>query len=175
MRDMCNWLPRLLALLAIGCAYAQTSDPAYAVLEKAYKSLNAQDYDGAIAGFQEAAVLTPDRAVIHTQLGYTMLKIGETEAARDRFAEAMRLDPHDDQVALEYAFLCYETKQPVAARRTFDRLARAGNPTAKEALENVDRPLRDGIGRWQQAAQIDPRNFSTQEELARLAEQRDDL
>jgi Tfp pilus assembly protein PilF len=172
---MRTWLPGFFALLALSCACAQTPDPAYAVLEKAYKSLNAQDYDRAIAGFQEAAALAPDRAVIHKQLGYTMLKIGETEAARDQFAEAMRLDPHDDQIALEYAFLCYETKQPVVARRTFDLLARAGNATAKEAFENVDRPLREDTERWQKVVQLDPSNFSAHEELARLAEQHDDL
>jgi Tfp pilus assembly protein PilF len=171
---MCKRLPQLLVVLALRCAYAQTPDPAYAVLEKAYKSLNTNDYDAAIAGFEEALTLAPERAVIHKQLGYTLLKIGGTEAARDQFAEAMRLDPRDDQVALEYAFLCYETKEPVAARRTFDRLARAGNATAQDAFENVDRPLREGIERWQKAVQIDPANFSAHEELARLAEQRDD-
>ncbi len=163
-----------IILLAVP-AHAQAQDAVYPVLEKAYKSLNAQDYDRAVAGFREALALAPERAVIHKQLGYTLLKTGDTEAARDQFAEAMRLDAGDDQVALEYAFLCYETKQPVATRRTFDRLARSGNAAAKEAFENIDRPLREGIERWQQAVQADPGNFSAQEELARLAEQRDDL
>jgi Tfp pilus assembly protein PilF len=172
---MRSWFCTVLVLSALAPVYAQTPDPAYPVLEKAYKSLNAQDYDGAIAGFEEAVTLAPDRAVIHKQLAYTLLKIGGTEAARDQFVQAMRLDPRDDQVALEYAFLCYETKQPVAARRAFDRLARAGNATAKEAFENIDRPLREGMERWQKAVQIDPGNFSVHEELARLAEQRDDL
>jgi Tfp pilus assembly protein PilF len=168
---MRGWLPILLVV----SAHALAQDLAYPVLEKAYKSLNAQDYDDAITGFREALTLAPERAVIHKQLGYTLLKVGETEAARDRFAEAMRLDPHDDQVALEYAFLCYETKQPVAARRTFDRLARSGKAAAKEAFENVDRPLREGVERWLKVVQVDPANVSAQEELARLAEQRDDL
>src|SRR5260370_31731500 len=101
--------------------------------------------------------------------------MGETQAARDQFAEAMRLDPADEQVALEYAFLCYETRQPVAARRVFDRLRKSGNPAASAAFENVDRPLREGIARWTQAIQQDPENFSAREELARLAEQRDQL
>lgn len=171
MPDMRTWLPILLAV----SAHAQAQDAAYPVLEKAYKSLNAQDYDRAVAGFREALTLAPERAVIHKQLGYTLLKIGETEAARDQFAEVMRLGTDDGQVALEYAFLCYETKQPVTARRTFDRLARSGNAAAKEAFENIDHPLREGIERWQKAVQVDPGNVSAQEELARLAEQRDDL
>jgi Tfp pilus assembly protein PilF len=108
-------------------------------------------------------------------LAYTLLKIGENEAARDQFAEAMRLDPRDDHVALEYAFLCYETKQQAVARRIFDRIRKTGNATAAQAFENIDRPLREGIARWTQALEMSPDNFSAHEELARLAEQRDEL
>ena len=62
----------------------------------------------------------------------------------------MKLDPGDVNVALEYAFLCYETKQEIAARRVFDRL-RKENATAAQAFENIDRPLREGIARWKAA------------------------
>ncbi|HEY1756550.1 MAG TPA: tetratricopeptide repeat protein [Bryobacteraceae bacterium] len=147
----------------------------------AYAALRFRDYDRAIVDFKQAVDQAPKRVDIRKDLGYTLLKTGETEAARIQFAEAMRLDPKDDQAALEYAFLCYETRQPVEARRTFDRLRNAaGSPpdvkkTASEAFENIDKPLREGIARWQQALQLAPDNFSAHEELARLAEQRDDL
>jgi Tfp pilus assembly protein PilF len=107
-------------------------------------------------------------------LAYTLLKVGETAAARDQFAAAMRLDPGDDQVALEYAFLCYETHQEVAARRIFDRY-RKSSATAAQAFENIDRPLREDIERWRQALALSPDNFSGHLELAHLAEQRDEL
>ena len=144
-------------------------------LDEAYSALRAKNYEEAIRGFEQAAKLDPGRASIRKDLAYALLKIGETEAARDRFAEAMALDPADDQVALEYAFLCYETKEPVIARRVFDRLRKSGNATASEAFQNVDRPLREGIARWKQAIELSPGNFSAHEELAKLAEQRDDL
>jgi Tfp pilus assembly protein PilF len=144
-------------------------------LDEAYSALRARNYPEAIRGFEQAAKLDPAKSSIRKDLAYTLLKIGETEAARDRFAEAMALDPADDQVALEYAFLCYETKQQVTARRVFDRLRKSGNPTASEAFENVDRPLREGIARWKQALELSPDNFSAHEELAKLAEQRDDI
>jgi Tfp pilus assembly protein PilF len=156
-------------------APAQAADPAYASLDRAYAALRAKDYEPAIQGFEEAAKLDSGKASIRKDLAYTLLKIGETEAARDQFAEAMTLDPADDQVALEYAFLCYETKQQVMARRVFDRLRKSGNSTASVAFENVDRPLREGIARWKQALELSSDNFSAHEELARLAEQRDDL
>ncbi|MBZ5636701.1 MAG: tetratricopeptide repeat protein [Acidobacteriia bacterium] len=166
-------------LLTAGQVPDPVPDPSYAALDRAYAALKAKNYEEAIRGFEQAATLAPGRASIRMDLAYTLLKVGETEAARDQFAEAMRLfpgnAPADDQVALEYAFLCYETKQQVMARRVFDRLRKSGNSTASEAFENVDRPLREGIARWKQALELAPDNFSAHEELARLAEQRDQL
>src|ERR1051326_9210934 len=161
----------VLGIVAVG----QVPDPAYAPLDEAYSALRAKNYDDAIRGFEQAATLAPTRAPIRKDLAYTLLKVGENEKARDQFAEVLRLDPDDQQSALEYAFLCYETKQPVIARRVFDRLRKAGNPTAKDAFENVDRPLREGIARWKHAIDLEPDNFSAHEELAKLAELRDEL
>jgi tetratricopeptide (TPR) repeat protein len=149
-------------------------DPAYAELDKAYQALQAKDYERAIAGFERSIALAPDRPSVRKDLAYTFLKVGETALARDQFAAAMRLDPRDDQVALEYAFLCYETHQEVAARRIFERY-RQSSVTAAQAFENIDRPLREGIKRWEQALILSPDNFSGHSELARLAEQRDEL
>ena len=157
------------------CAAAQTADPDYAILEHAYDALRVKDYDRAIAGFEQAIRLAPDRASVRKDLAYTLLKVGETEEARDQFAEAMRLDPGDDHVAMEYAFLCYETRQTAIARRLFDGIRKKGNATAAQAFENIDRELRDGIARWSKAVELSPENFSAHEELARLAEQRDEL
>ena len=103
-------------------------------LDEAYAALRARNYQDAIRGFEQAAALDPRRASIRKDLAYTLLKIGETEAARNRFAAALKLDPGDNRTALEYAFLCYETKQPLIARRVFDRLRKTGNPTAAEAF-----------------------------------------
>jgi Tfp pilus assembly protein PilF len=150
-------------------------DPAYAHLEKAYDALKRNEFEPAVEAFRKAVAASPNRPDIRKDLAYTLLKIGEAEASRDQFAEAARLDPQDTQAALEYAFLCYETRQPVQARRTFDRLRRTGNLTAAEAFENIDRPLREGIERWKQALARSPENFSGHEELARLAEERDEF
>ncbi|MEP6960832.1 MAG: tetratricopeptide repeat protein [Acidobacteriota bacterium] len=166
---------RLLSTLlaTIGIALAETPDPAYTALDHAYAALRGNNYEQAIAEFQHAAALSPKRADIRKDLGYTLLKIGENVAARDQFSAAMSLDPSDEQIALEFAFLCYETREPLQSRRVFDRL-RHGNPVAAQAFENIDRPLREGIARWQEALAQSPGNFSAHEELAHLAEQRDD-
>ena len=75
----------------------------------------------------------------------------------------MRLDPADHHVALEYAFLCYETKQqgggpPHLRPPSESRIAIRA--TAAQAFENIDRPLAEGIARWKQALAAVPGNFS---------------
>ena len=156
-------------------AWAQAPDPAWEPLDKAYSALRSKNYEEAVRQFEAARAIAPSRTSIYKDLGYTLLKIGETERARDRFGDAMRLDPADTHVALEYAFLCYETKQQAAARRVFDRLRRQGNAVAEQAFKNIDQELAAGIARWSRAVELTPDNFSAHQELARLAEQRDDL
>jgi len=168
-----------LLVLAFGSTSAQAPDPAYQPLERAYQALRDKSYDQAIAGFSQAIALSPNRASIHKDLAYTFLKVGENEAARDQFGEAMRLETADLHVALEYAFLCYETKQQAEARRIFDRIRKSGEApfkdTAEQAFQNIDQPLAIGIARWLKALEVSPDNFSAHQELAALAEQRDQL
>jgi len=173
-------LGRAVQLLLACCAlWAQAPDPAYAPLDRAYQALRASRYEEAVAAFLLAVELAPARAAIRKDLAYTYLKIGENEAAREQFAEAMRLDPQDHHVALEYAFLCYETGRRAVARRVFDRVRRSGDPvsraTAEQAFQNVDRPLAEAIARWQAALAKNPQDFGSHLELARLAEERDEL
>jgi len=169
----------LFCALAGAQAPAPSADPAYTMLSKAYEFLRNRDYDKAIALFEKAIEAAPTRPSIRKDLAYTLLKVGESEAARDQFGEAMRLDHNDIHVALEYAFLCYETKKQVEARRIFDRIRKTGDTasraTAEQAFQNIDTPLRIGIERWKKALELNPGNFSAHHELAELAEQRDEL
>ena len=164
-----------LLWVALNLAYAQRPDPADEPLAQAYNAVRARDYDVAVAGFRKALEATPQRAAIRKDLAYTYLKMGETELARDQFEAVMHVEPDDIQAALEYAFLCYETKQQAQARRTFDRLRRMGNVTAEQAFRTIDEPLAAGIERWREAIARGADNFSAHFELATLAEQRDDL
>jgi len=168
-----------ILLVASALALAQSPDPASEPLNKAYEALRSRNYDDAITLFLKAIAAAPTRPAVRKDLAYTYLKIGENTAARDQFREAMLLDPKDFHVALEYAFLCDETKEQAQARRVFDRVRRAGDPasraTAERATQNIDRPLAEGIARWTKAIQLGADNFSAHFELATLAEQRDEL
>lgn len=167
---------RVALLLAAGSlALAQAPDPAYEPLARAYDAVSAKDYPTAIGNFQKAILAAPQRTSIRKDLAYTYLKIGENDLARAQFREAMRTDPADASVAMEYAFLCYESKEKAEARRIFDRLRKTGNAIAEEAFQNIDAPLAAGIARWQEAIRKGADDFGTHFELASLAEQRDDL
>ncbi|MBK5291398.1 MAG: tetratricopeptide repeat protein [Acidobacteriia bacterium] len=166
----------LIYALLIGTLKAQSPDPAYAILGKAYQELKNANYEAAIGSFRQAIALAPDRAAIRKDLAYTLLKVGQPEEARNQFAEAMKLDPADHHVELEYAFLCHETGQSRIARLIFDRVRQTGDPasrvTAEQAFHNIDDPLAQGIARWSEALRLEPDNFSAHRELARIAEQR---
>jgi Tfp pilus assembly protein PilF len=169
-------IPRaLIALLLAQMAFAQVPDPAYEPLARAYEQLRAHAYDAAISNFQKAIELAPKRASIHKDLAYTYLKVGENELARDQFRVAMELEPADTHVAMEFAFLAYQTKLQAEARCIFDRIRQTGNPTAEQAFQNIDAPLAAGIERWKSAIAMGADNFSAHFELATLAEQRDEL
>jgi len=158
-----------------GLAFAQPPDPAYPALSRAYEALKTRDYDTAISNFLKGIEAAPTRASIRKDLAYTYLKVGENILARDQFHEAMTIDPKDTQVAMEFAFLCYETKEQAQARRIFDRIRKTGNAEAEKAFQNIDGPLAVGIERWKKAIEMGADNFSAHFELATLAEQRDEL
>ncbi len=177
----------ILALLLAASGHAPGDEPAgpeYAPLAKAFTALQLRNYDEAIVLFREAAALAPKRPDIRKNLGYTLLKTGDSEAAREAFGDAMRLDRADFHVALEYAFLVFEAKddapaRKAEARRIFANIRDTGDAesraTADAAFQGIDEPLRAGIERWKKALAASAPSFSAHYELAQLAEQRDEL
>ena len=180
----CRGLFALACLLTAGATSTYAQRVGDMELTEAYKVLARKDYDRAIELFHKGLKLQPNNAPVHKDLAYTLLKTGDSEDARDEFASAIHLNESDENAKLEYAFLCYETRKPIEARRMFDRLRKAGTPatraTAEQAFQNIDKPLAQNIERWQQAlARATAPNsialYSAHWELAETAEMRDDL
>lgn len=179
------WVVALLIVASALSLNAQAPAPAGdAELNAAYKALAVKDYDSAIELFRKGLEAQPANAAAHKDLAYTLLKAGENADARDEFEAALQLNAHDETAALEFAFLAFETKKPIEARRMFDRLRHSSNAqtrqTAEQAFQNIDKPLADGIARWKEAiarsaAPNDLSMFSAHWELGQLAELRDDL
>jgi tetratricopeptide (TPR) repeat protein len=151
------------------------------LLSEAYAKLRQRQFEEAIPLFLRAVEGPPRtaNAPVRKDLAYTYLKIGEPELAREQFRLVMELAPADHHAALEYAFLCFETKQRREARLVFDRIRREGDATARataeQAFANVDGELAAGIARWQKALEQTPDRFSVHQELAELAEHRNEL
>ena len=153
---------------------APMPNPAREPLEDAYRALDEEDYDAAVVHFQEAVRQAPLLASIRKDLGYTYLKIGESEWAWDMFTQAVELDPGDHRASLELAFLSYETGEQGRAFELFRWLQEAGDAGAREsatrAFEGIDREWGESIARWRKVVQNDPFNRSAQLELAELYE-----
>jgi len=135
-------------------------------------------WEGAAGLFRRGLALWPAHGNARIDFAYTLLKTGDSAAARDQFQEAARRDSHDWRAWLEYAFLCHETQRVAEARRVFAR-ARAEAPepyrtTASEAFDRVDGTLAAGIERWRAAIAERPDSDTVHEELAQLAEARED-
>jgi len=160
-----------IALIALVILPLRAQDP--------YVFLKAKEYSQAVLAFETALQVNPGKVSLRKDYAYTLLKIGESEAARDQFAEIEKATPEDWQAAMEYGYLCNETKMPAVARRVFDRVrSEAPEPFrlgAENAFQSIDKPLEEGITRWKRAVELGPNNFSSHEELAQLAEKRGEL
>ena len=147
--------------------------------DQAYEALREKRFDAAISLFLQAVEGKPGDGPLRKDLAYVYLKTGQPEAARDQFAEAWRLNPEDFQAALEYGFLCHETKRQAEALRVFDQVRRTASGSAREtaeaAFKNIDGALAEQMARWRQAVEMEPANFSAHRELAELSEVRGDL
>jgi tetratricopeptide (TPR) repeat protein len=169
---MAKWL--WLAVVVSGGGAAAQEDAA----AQAYAALREKDYDKAEERFRKALAVQTDNTGLRKELAYTLLKMGETEAARDEFAQVLRVSPEDEHSAMEYAFLCNETKQVAEARRIFKRLsgssADATRKTAFEAFRNIDASLEQTIARCQRALEHNPDDYSAHAELAAAADRRDE-
>ncbi|MBI3678968.1 MAG: tetratricopeptide repeat protein [Acidobacteria bacterium] len=161
-------------LWVVAALWMGQQDPA----NEGYEALKQKDYERAAAAFRRVLDAAPGRVDVRKQLAYTLLKMGETEAAREEFAGIVQQAPQDWHSALEYGYLCHETRQIAQARRVFEQVSRTGDAdsrtAAAEAFRNIDRPLVEAITRWQKALEQNPGDFSAHLELARAAEQRDE-
>jgi tetratricopeptide (TPR) repeat protein len=161
-----------------GLLFAQEPGPAQALAQRAYESLAKSDLDAAVAGLGRALEMEPARAHWRKDLAYALLKTGDRETARDHFERLWRENPGDEVSGLEYGYLCFETRREREAHLAFMELKESANATTRgaagKAFLSIDEPLGRNIARWLEAIERAPAQWSAHEELARLAEQRND-
>ena len=130
-------------------AFCQLPDPAYQPLDRAYAAL-------ARSRMTKQSLLSKghrarSRARRHPQRPGLHLSQDRRKRAGPRpVSRGHGMDPADIQVALEYAFLCYETKQQAEARRIFDRIRRTGRsrpPSRRSRISTARWPPASSVGR----------------------------
>ncbi len=126
----------------------------------------------------------PANAAAHKDLAYTLLKTGDNADARDEFLAAVEPEPARRCSRAGIRVSGIRDGRADRSAATFDRLRKQGSAanraTAEQAFQNIDKPLADGIARWQEALARsahpnDLTMFSAHWELAHLAELRDEL
>ncbi|MCU0228510.1 MAG: tetratricopeptide repeat protein, partial [Bryobacterales bacterium] len=155
-------------LLVVGLLAGQDGPRAR---QRAYQAMQQGEVGVAVDAFREATVATPLDAALRKDFAYALLKVGDSTAARDQFAEAARLNSKDSHAALEYAFLCHETGKQPEAWALFRKLRNAPDPehraTARATFDRLDAELRTTIARLQEALARNPSDDSGHVELAR--------
>jgi tetratricopeptide (TPR) repeat protein len=116
-----------------------------AALKDAEDRIRAMDPEGAVAKYQEALRLAPGNPLIHFKAGLLHKYKGRWAAARDEFAEALRLLP-------EYAEAHRELG--IAQNRLLKPDSPAGTPTGEDALRR--------------AIELNPRDFDAHASLGGL-------
>ncbi len=136
---------RLVTLLAVACslAAAQTQDPAFDPLQRAYEALRSGNDAEAVRWFEQAAQLAPGRASIPKELGYVYLRLGDEQQSRRMFEQAAEIDPADGHTALEVAFGYQRAGDVERAQPWFERAAKSDNAevqqTARRALSQLSK------------------------------------
>lgn len=173
-------MPRSILLVAALCCLlvAQETGPAHQLAQQAYRWLAANELDAAVDAFTRALAIDPSQAHWRKDFAYALLRTGDRETARDHFERLWREDPADFASALEYAYLCHETRREREAHLAFMELKESPDAKTREAaakaFASIDEPLARNIERWLEAIEKAPGQWSAHEELARLAEKRND-
>lgn len=170
-----------LRLIVAGLAFAVSlycQSAAREALDAAYTQQRALRLADARQFFERALNLDAENAAARLDYAYLLLRMGETERGRDQLQFVLGKQPGNEGLALEYAYLCYETGRRAAAYEIFLRLKLAKNEKvreqATETWERLEAELKTSIARWAEAALKSPASYSVHEELAHLLEDRND-
>lgn len=170
-----------LRLIVAGIAFAislYSQRTAREALDAAYAHQQASRLAEAREDFEQAIALDGADSVARLDYAYLLLRVGATEAGRDQLKLLYTRQPEDERLALEYAYLCYETGRRSESFEVFLRLGHAKDEKiraqATQTWDRLNAELLTSIARWTEAAAKSPDSYSVHEELAHLLEDRND-
>ncbi len=80
-----------------------------------------KDTDGAVAAFEKAVVMDPQRSATYSELGSVQLVSGNQEAAAAAFRKAIEIDPNSANAHLSFANFLWATRDGAQAEREITR------------------------------------------------------
>lgn len=140
---------------------AQSLSVADRAFMKANEYFNKQDYEKAVAGYQEAIGLSPNSWAYHFNLGLAYKKLNKLCEAREAFNRAVQLNPNSFSANKELGELLAREEQYEAAAEYY-RKAVELSPNDPDAHYNLGACLvnlgqgEEALGHFQKAVEIKP-------------------
>ena len=109
--------------------------------ERAHRLYDEGDYDGAIEMLKEGLVLYPHAVDLYVGLGYTRLAREEYAWARQAFAQALALEPDNEDALVGAGEALFRLGRDEEALKHFDRVWRNGAADDLDLLLSMGRTL----------------------------------
>lgn len=117
-------------------AEAATERLVHQHFQQAVAMLHARHYEYAVQSLHEVLALRPKMPEAHANMGFALLGLGRTEAARDFFRSATDLRPSQYNAYYGLAITAEESGDlpaAIAAMQTYAHVAPAGDPYRRKA------------------------------------------
>ncbi|CEJ45650.1 tetratricopeptide repeat protein [Umezakia ovalisporum] len=157
---------------------AQTTNPQLKRLfEEGEKLVKANDYDGAIAIYQEAAEIDPRNARIHSGIGYLYAQQGNFPLALESYGRAIAINPNNSDFHYAMGYIKVNLNDIKGAKESYRRAVRLNrnNLNAYLGLGITQARLGDFTSAswaYEEAIKLDPNNPETYEFMAKMYKQR---
>ncbi|MBE9050191.1 tetratricopeptide repeat protein [Nostocales cyanobacterium LEGE 11386] len=157
---------------------AQTSNPELKQLfEEGKRLVDANDYIGAIAVYQQAAAIEPKNAKIHSGIGYLQAQQGNFQAALASYRRAIAINPNNSDFYYAVGYIKGNLNDNNGAKEAYRRAIQLNrnNLNAYLGLGITQARLGDyTAANWAyaQAIELDKNNAQTYEFMAAMYKQR---
>ncbi|MBD2344701.1 tetratricopeptide repeat protein [Anabaena subtropica] len=181
----------VLGVLLLGCCVANIPSVAQAqvlivqansaelkrLLEDGKRLVDAGDYNGAIAVYQQAAAMEPKNARIHSGIGYLYAQQGNFQAALASYRRAIAINPNNSDFFYAVGYIKGNMGDTPGAKEAYRRAIQLNrnNVSAYVGLGITQSRMGDfKAANWafEQAINLDKNNAQTYEFMAAMYKQR---
>ncbi len=157
---------------------AQTKNPELKqLLEEGRRLVDAGDYNGAIAIYQQALSLDPKNAKIHSGIGYLYAQQGNFQAALAAYRRALAINPNNSEFYYAVGYIKGNLADTPGAKEAYRRAIQLNrnNINAYLGLGVMQARLGDyeaAMWAYEQAMNLDRNNAQTYELMGSMYKQR---